>query len=125
VKCVHIERDDTTEGRTHVLPYKVEETTDGLLPYVIGLYAGYASGRVLLGLPHSTHERCTEDFALIEEQLAELPDDQRRAVRWRGVVEALLFVMKYRAPILELADELMVRGRIEGSRVREIVERGR
>jgi hypothetical protein len=120
-----IKETDTTGGWTQYVDFETVKTADGVFPYVVCNYAGYASTRLLLGLNHDAHELCKTDFALIEKEIAFLSEDDRRRVRWQGITESLLLVNRYREQILELADSLMAFGRVNGDRVRGIVERPR
>jgi hypothetical protein len=114
-----------TGGWTQFVDFENVNTPDGLLPYVVCLFAGYAAQRLLLGLPHASMDVCKLDLELIEKAIEPLSEDDRRAIRWSGILEACVCVNRYRAAILELAEELLRLGRISGDQAAEIVERNR
>jgi hypothetical protein len=126
VETADTETEKGNSGWTQFVNYETPKTAQGLLPFVICYYAGHAAQRLLFGMKYNESIAvCTMDWKLVEKMIASLPDDAKHSLRWHGVAEALLYVHRYRAPILELAEELLKYGRVNGDRVRQIVEAAR
>jgi hypothetical protein len=98
-----------------------------LLPAATSLMAGCASQQVFYGetLPYAMRN-CGRDFKqMFELAEAHLPEPERKKFYHDARSAAHSFVRQYRQQIETLAQELLTHGRVEGSRVREIVERSR
>jgi hypothetical protein len=98
-----------------------------LLQAAISLMAGFASQQVLCGQTFDAAiQNCGRDFkqmfAIAE---AHLPEPERKKFYHDATIAAYSFVRQYQQQIETLAQELLTHGRVEGSRVREIVERSR
>jgi hypothetical protein len=110
-------------GWTVSIPHYCKEDKERL-NWIACMYAGLAAEGILLHLNFVVHQI---DFELVEKALQTAPEEQHGKFRFEGLYNACVFVAKYGKQITEVAHELFnsPTQRVEGERVREIVERGR
>jgi hypothetical protein len=111
-------------GWTETIPHNVAEDR-ARLHWIASMYAGLAAEGVLLRLGFGWYLR---DFEMVAKALENIPEEERREqFRFQGLFAACRYVAQYGKEITEVAHELFnsPTQRVEGSRVREIVERAR
>jgi hypothetical protein len=123
VEFCDIQDNGPFDGWTKENPFAVRL----LLPAAISFMAGFASQQVFGGQTRDVAIRnCGRDFnQMFDIAEAHLPEPERKKFYHDACIAAYSFVLKYRQQIETLAQELLTHGRVEGDRVREIVERGR
>jgi hypothetical protein len=121
--CEYIDVIETEEqnGWTQGVPHNVAEDK-ARLHWIASMYAGLAAEGVLLRLGFGWYLR---DFEMVAKALENIPEEERREqFRFQGLFTACRYVAQYGKEIKEVAHELFnsPTQRVEGDRVREIVE---
>jgi hypothetical protein len=103
-----------------------EQPTETVFNNVVAKFAGHAAEVLLLNV-NEAHalEAARDDHEQIERLIAKFSEDDRQYFRVRGMRAARSFVCKHADTIRKLARELRKHHRLDGDRVREIVERPR